>query len=241
MVATSFVLHASWKVGAFRQPGGRGPEVVGPVGALWSGVCGGQPGEVESPPSIYVAPARMCYPWPMVDMLKSIVGRGVVTVMLASGALAMAACGEGKPAAGGPATPTPSTAAPQGKDLKLEHLSDVASDASFELRLAPGGTYRVGELGHVVLTLAPKGEYHVNQEYPMRLSMRGPSELTFPKTDIEKSDAAEYTESIAKFDVPLTPSVAGEHRVIADVDFAVCTEETCVPDQRKLALALTVE
>lgn len=173
----------------------------------------------------------------MVDTLKLFVGRRVMSVLVSSMLLA---CSEDKQEAEA-APQTAASAAPQGNDLKLEHLGDVVADATFELKLTPGGAYKAGELGHVVLSLTPKGEYHVNQEYPMHISFRGPSELTFPKTEIEKNDAVEYTESVAKYDVPLTPTAAGEHRVVADVDFAVCTEETCVPDQRKLALALTVE
>lgn len=130
--------------------------------------------------------------------------------------------------------PLPST-------LKLEHLTDMVTDPTFELRLTPGGPYKAGELAHFVVSLTPKGEYHVNQEYPMEVAVHGPVELTFPKTSLAKEDAAAFNDRVARFDVPVTPTSAGEHRVIADVGFAVCTDETCVPDQRKLALVLDVE
>lgn len=117
----------------------------------------------------------------------------------------------------------------------------AVTDPTFDLVLSAAGPYKAGELGRAVLSLKPKGIYHVNQEYPVRIEIAGPSEISVAKATLEKGDAAEFTDTGAKFDVPFTPSVAGEFTLAADVDFAVCTEETCVPDQRKLALTLSVE
>lgn len=140
---------------------------------------------------------------------------------------------EAKPEPAAPAQPPPAAAA--------KEAGPSVSEPSFDLTLATAGNYKAGELGRVVLTLTPKGIYHVNQDYPISISLKAPAEVSLPKASLEKSDAAEFGEKVAKFDVPLTPSKAGEHTLLADVDFAVCTEETCVPDQRKLALKLAVE
>ena len=61
------------------------------------------------------------------------------------------------------------------------------------------------------------------------------------KSQLERPDAAEFGEKAARFDVPFTPAQAGEHTVQAKVRFAVCTPETCVPDERTLALAIAVK
>jgi hypothetical protein len=40
--------------------------------------------------------------------------------------------------------------------------------------------------------------------------------------------------------VPFTAKAAGDHKILANVKFAVCTDENCVPDERDLALAVAV-
>jgi hypothetical protein len=83
--------------------------------------------------------------------------------------------------------------------------------------------------------------YHVNQDYPMNVTLDGGDALQLPKRELKKADAATFTEKLARFDVPFTPSKAGSHRVDAKVKFAVCTPENCMPDERTLALVLPVE
>ncbi|MFN9811312.1 MAG: enoyl-CoA hydratase-related protein, partial [Deltaproteobacteria bacterium] len=53
------------------------------------------------------------------------------------------------------------------------------------------------------------------------------------------SEAAEFSETVARFEVPFT-ATPGHHELRALVDFAVCTPESCMPDSRTLAIALDV-
>lgn len=132
-----------------------------------------------------------------------------------------------KPAA---AAPVPASAAPSSID-----------DVGFSLRLAEAGPYKVGELGRVVLHLEPRGVFHINQEYPVEISLSGDADTSFPKATLARSDAAEFGEKHARFDVPFSAKAAGDHKLLANVKFAVCTPENCVPDERNLSLALAVK
>jgi hypothetical protein len=114
-------------------------------------------------------------------------------------------------------------------------------EAGFSLRLAEAGPYKAGELSRVVVHLEPRGIFHINQEYPVEISFSSDAATTFPKPNIAKSDAAQFDEKKARFDVPFTPNAAGDHKVLANVKFAVCTAENCVPDERDLALAVAVK
>ena len=138
-----------------------------------------------------------------------------------------------------PTPPDPNTggsAAPNGD------APDTIDDASFVLRAASGaGGYHAGQLSSFSITLRPKGNYHVNQEYPISITLSGPTAVHLAKATLERGDAAEFGERLARFDVPFTPASAGTHRVVADVDFAVCTPETCMPDRRTVALAVVVQ
>jgi hypothetical protein len=130
-----------------------------------------------------------------------------------------------------PAAPTP-PAAP---------LSDKVDDPSFELAARPAGPYAAGKLSSFAISLTPRGKYHVNQDYPLSVSLHAEEGLALPKAELAKADAATFGEKLAKFDVPFTAAKAGTHRVEAKVRFAVCTPENCVPDERTLALNLPVQ
>lgn len=89
------------------------------------------------------------------------------------------------------------------------------------------------------LTLEARGGYHVNQEYPIRVDLKAPPGLKLEKTSFERADATAFSEERAAFKLPFT-AASGSYDLTATVDFAVCTKETCVPDQRTVALALQV-
>ena len=99
----------------------------------------------------------------------------------------------------------------------------------------------LAELGRVVIELQPKGVYHVNQEYPLEIALTSAADGVLPKAQLAKADAAEFGEKKARFDIPVSPKAAGSVSVNANVKFAVCTEENCVPDERNLTLALAVQ
>lgn len=122
-----------------------------------------------------------------------------------------------------------------------EDLGPVVATESYELRAEAAGPYAAGELGQFAVTIVGKDGWHVNQDFPTGVTLAEVEGLTFPKPTLSKADAAEFGEDEARFDVPITPEKAGEHRVTADVSFAICTEETCVPQRKKLALRLPVE
>jgi hypothetical protein len=128
------------------------------------------------------------------------------------------------------AEPVPPSAAPSSIE-----------EAGFSLKLAEAGPYKAGELGRFVLHLEPHGKFHINQEYPIEIALSSDADTQFPKASLAKKDASEFDEKKASFDVPFTPKAAGDHKLIANVKFAVCTPENCVPDERNLSLAVAVK
>ncbi len=157
-------------------------------------------------------------------------------LLIALFSLLGAACGseaETSPTPPGPAEVHP-TPAPEARE--------VWEDESFELRTTLSAPYAAGAEGAFEVVLRPRGVYHVNQDYPMSIALEGGgSAVTFPTRQIPRESAVEYTETVARFRVPFTPTAAGQQRVTATVDFAVCTPEACMPDTRTLAVALPVQ
>jgi hypothetical protein len=134
-------------------------------------------------------------------------------------------------------------AAPKGrKDKQADGQSagPVAKGESFELRAAAAPQYDSGSLGQFEVTLTGRGKWHINQDFPVKVSVAAPGEVELTKRELKKSDAAEFAEEKARFEIPFTPQSKGEHRVEAEVSFAMCTPETCVPQKKKLAVKLPV-
>jgi hypothetical protein len=114
-------------------------------------------------------------------------------------------------------------------------------DTGFSLQLTEAGPYKAGELARFVVKLEPRGVFHINQEYPIEIALTGDADTVFPKASLARADAAHFDEKSARFDVPFTAKAPGDHKLLANVKFAVCTAENCVPDERDLALAVAVK
>ena len=161
--------------------------------------------------------------------------------------LAAYACACGQQSGGAtqspPAAPPPSAQAPQPAEPAKPAAppSERVDDPTFELAAKPAGPYATGKLSSFAVSLKPRGEYHINQDFPMSIAVAASPGLEFPKPQLGKPEAAEFGEQLARFDVPFTPKAAGAHKVEAKVRFAVCTPENCVPDERTLAVVLPVE
>jgi hypothetical protein len=159
---------------------------------------------------------------------------------------AACACGQSadnapKPAEHAAPAAKAAPAAPPAPAAPAAPPTDRVDDPTFELAAAPAGPYAPGKLASFAVSLKPRGEYHVNQDFPMTISVQSSGAVEFPKAKLGKAEAAQFTEQIARFDVPFTPKAAGAHKVEAHVRFAVCTPENCIPDERTLAVVLPVE
>jgi hypothetical protein len=169
-----------------------------------------------------------------------------LALSLAGWAVVYTACSGESSSSGGAtaATPEPRPPAvqpPGACSSPSAGQTDSITDPSFELRASTTGAYAPGVAGSFGVLLAAQGGYHVNQDYPIQITLRGPAEVGLARTELGREQAAEFGEPRARFDVPFTATAAGQHRVLADVDFAVCTEENCMPDCRTIALVLPVE
>jgi hypothetical protein len=145
------------------------------------------------------------------------------------------ACGGGDTQA-----PPATTAAPVAAPKAPSPPTPTVEDTSFKLAFEKPDTYTAGQPGTLKVVLEPRGGYHVNQDYPIRVDLKAPGVVKLAKPSLGKADAAAFSEQTARFDVGFTAD-KGSHDVQATVDFAVCTSETCVPDQRTIAIALDVQ
>ena len=156
----------------------------------------------------------------------------------------LAACG------GAESTGTAPVAEPAGPAQTAQQAAPAADapkgpppasieENTFRLGFETDPAYGEGKDGKFRVVLTAAGGYHVNQDYPIRIDVKAPPALKLPKSSLGKPDATQFGEESARFDVSFN-APKGTHVVEALVDFAVCTKETCVPDQRTIALNLQV-
>lgn len=113
---------------------------------------------------------------------------------------------------------------------------------SFLLAVAPTqDEYAAGKLGQLEIALESRGEWHVNQEYPIRVDIKAGEGVKVPKAELVKDDATEFGEEKVRFLAPVEPSTAGTHEVTCDVSFAMCTEENCILEKRTVVTELEVQ
>ena len=136
---------------------------------------------------------------------------------------------------------SPSERPPENSAPIDEPTGPVADDPRFELKVSANAPYHVDTLGSFAVTVRTKNGWHVNQDYPVRVTVSGSPDIRLTKSDLERGDAAEFDEEHAHFEVPVTPTRSGEHRCTATVDFAVCTDEACIPVQRTVTTSLAVD
>ena len=148
--------------------------------------------------------------------------------------LQLGACSKSEPAP----EPAPTQAAPAAKSAEAPR--PAIEDNTFKLVLSGDPAYEAGKPSVAKLSLEARGGYHVNQEYPIRVDLKAPAGVKLTKPSLGRTDAAAFGEKSAEFALPFSAD-PGAHALTATVDFAVCTAETCVPDQRTVALDLKVQ
>lgn len=160
------------------------------------------------------------------------------------------ACGgeEAPPAEAEPALEPPAEAEPaddpneeREPTAEAEPAGPRAETGFYVAALEGAEGYATGDESRFAIRLTGAGEYHLNSEFPTRITVEAPEALTLAKAELRGGDAAEFTEELARFEVPFTAAEAGEHEVRAKVEFAVCNPQTCIPQTARLALALPVQ
>lgn len=104
---------------------------------------------------------------------------------------------------------------------------------------------KAGEKGVFVLTIKSKPGAHVSDEAPLKLEIRGSSQVTPAKQKLGREDSVarkaagqQYVDP--RFEVPLTAAAAGQGTVDAKLVFFICTENLCARQQKAFTVPVEV-
>jgi len=82
--------------------------------------------------------------------------------------------------------------------------------------------------------------YHVNVDYPVKLTITAPSGVKVEKATQTQKDAVKFEKEGADFAVEFTPSETGKKSFTGEMKFAVCTATECAPSYEKIAFDVDV-
>ncbi len=98
------------------------------------------------------------------------------------------------------------------------------------------------------ITVKPGAGYHVNTEYPIKLTLTAPDGVAVPKVLLEagghdkaKGDADQLDEQNLTFSVKLTPAKTGSYTVNGSFKFAVCDKDQCLPKKEQIAIVVAAK
>ena len=111
-------------------------------------------------------------------------------------------------------------------------------EPTFALALSAPQDVSVGTPTSAGLSIEGRGIYHVNHEYPFRIVLRPTGEVALTRAELDASTATELTPARARFELPFTCRAPGAHRIEVDVEFALCTEDACIPQSSTIALTV---
>ena len=109
----------------------------------------------------------------------------------------------------------------------------------FKLDVVPDGAAGLEQTFHV--NVLPGKGFHMNKDYPTKLTLELPAGVSSPKVVQVAEDAEKFTETSLTFGVKLAAAAKGDYTIPATLKFAVCTDSTCNPKKQQISLALKAQ
>jgi hypothetical protein len=121
-----------------------------------------------------------------------------------------------------------------------ETVKAAAPDTSFTLAVDNFAS-AAGVAATGTLKITPGKGFHVNVDFPVKLSLEAPTGVTLNKAVMEKPDATSFDENNLTFTVKATAATAGSYHLKGKFKFAVCTASTCDPKSVPVDITVAVK
>ncbi|WP_437594012.1 hypothetical protein [Sorangium sp. So ce1000] len=143
-------------------------------------------------------------------------------------------CNQSEAATARGATEAP-PASPQGGKSKVE-------DAVYTLEMKPTGTYKAGQEGLVEVSLLSKGDYHVNDQYPIKFKVTEAAAegVSYPKPLLKREDGV-FDEKKGLLKVPFVAAKKGKTKVAGVLSFSICSAANCLMQKQELEAVVDVQ
>jgi hypothetical protein len=126
--------------------------------------------------------------------------------------------------------------------LLLTSLTGTAlADSAYSLAInAPSA--KTSSKAVAKITVQPKGKFHINQEFPTKLTLEASNGVKLEKAKWTAKDAVKFENTTAEFEIAFTPESRGKKTFTGELKFAVCEgEESCIPKNEKISFTVDVK
>jgi hypothetical protein len=148
---------------------------------------------------------------------------------------------------GGPSMGQPREAAPAKPNPAADDRSRLKPEEG-KLAIEPPADAKAGTEAVARITVTPAAGYHVNTEYPTKLTLTSPSGVTLAKAELvagghdkAKGDADALDEKQLVFAVKLTAAASGSYTINGNFKFAVCDPAQCLPKREAISIVVAAK
>lgn len=121
-------------------------------------------------------------------------------------------------------------------------LSSVAfAGGNYKLEVKPPASAKKGEKATAIVHVNGTGEFHMNLEYPSKLTITAPAGVKVEKPKQEKADAKKLDKDALEFAVDFTSADAGKKSFEGELKFAICKTTDCAPQSEKVKFDVDVK
>jgi hypothetical protein len=137
-----------------------------------------------------------------------------------------------------------SEAAPaSGKDApaRVEGASKFDKD-QYVVELKSSGSCSAGKECKAEITLKAKGDFHINEKYPIKFKAADPAPdgVTYTKTTVKKEDG-KIGEKEGSLPVAFTSAKAGKAKISGTLSCSFCNDATCLMEKLELQADVDVK
>jgi hypothetical protein len=149
---------------------------------------------------------------------------------------------------GGPAMMRPAEGKPTAAAAAADEDRFKLKPEEGKLAIEPPPEAKAGSEAVARITVTPGSGYHVNTEYPVKLTLTQPDGVTLAKAtfvagghDKGKGDADAFDEKQLAISVKMTPAASGSYTVNGTFKFAVCDADQCLAKKETIAIAVAAK
>lgn len=127
-----------------------------------------------------------------------------------------------------------------GRSVSAQADQVTVQGSGFVVSLSTAEVAVAGNPIDVTVVLTPRGDYKVNDEYPISLQVQEPADVEVPRTPLRRAGATTVRHDRAVFIVQVTPKAAGDKALAFGLKFALCTSVACEPRKESIDVTLRV-
>ncbi len=119
--------------------------------------------------------------------------------------------------------------------------STAYAGGRYKIEVKAPASVKKGEKAVAKLHYEGTDGFHVNTEFPAKLTVTAPSGVTVEKPSQTKEDAVKLKHDGADFKITFTATDTGKKDFTGELRFAVCSDNNCNPSSEKVAFTVDVK